>query len=1382
MAAAARDRKENQSYDDGGGYGKFRKRPYRRRETTPYDRPIRNPGLQSSNGGSKGWLSKFVDPAQRLITSGAHKLFASVFRKRLPPPTQQTQPPEPAEGEGNQKQREALSKDKQVETVPLVSSRLLVSSQGGTSRIHDGPSSSNGSGVTDLESMLKQKKFTRHEIDRLTTLLQSRVVDLPIANEEKSAVVPSKSFLMSGNEKFLSTPAKENEVLDQDVASPAELAKAYMGSRPSKVSPSMLGFPNQSWKDDSTLQASQTFRSKGLSTSAIHQSSGLAGSTDNGFTTPRSRGRSAVYSMARLPYSRTQSTKLIQSAATSTDAFSGREFPSQSVLDKGRFSGTKQGTLKRRSSVLDNDIESSSPIRRIRQKANLMSSAAVSARGTRTNLDAEGQLALTSKPATEDEQPKENGDYSMQISGSTPVSSKSSEMASKILQQLDVMVSSKEKSPAKLSPSMLHGQALRSLEKIDSSKFFGSVQNTKANSRNAGMSDGAQCSMPGMSDDAQCSMPEKEDRMDQNGSSQLYTYGDNVAGKSLETHNPIDAAAATTRIKYADQSSKPKNLGFRISVDDYEDFLDIDDEENAVNTTNKLETGDVKLISSSAQEKAAEPATVDMPPVLSGANPILSAKVSQKDTTTLVVGNSNTLASTTPSSSGVINYTAISSQSAAASDKVPSGIFSYGEKASVRTEQNGSAVKAPLFSAASLSTSANDGFGMKFGASSNPQSESSQRMVTVASMVDPVTKQAKNDEDAGRIEPGDSFKRSEIVPSALPSSPAVGMFSFGSGLQNGTLPGPSTSQTVSDGSLSVVPNGSITTDASVNRVNTGSAKATVSPPGSSVFKFGSPASSNLGSLPSTNAVIGTSQTNTITGSESSTGVHVIDSKSSITSSGSVLFGSAPSIVAGTTTSSLFSDSLASSNKSSFVSQFGSIGAPGSSAGSSIFGSAAASSISNNNNLPGASTEGSLFSAAASASTGNNLFNATASSTSTGSSLFSFSAKPATSSITNQSQDLNNSIGSGPVAGTGLSLSTQSTPSQFGSSVSSLFGSTSTAAAASGSSVFGSSSTTKLFSAGASFGATSSTPSEANIVGSTATTSSSLFGSSWSTPSSSIFSAASNSSASSSGFVFGSSSSTATTTGTSVFGSSTNAASTSPFSFSAPAENAPKQTVFGGTNTSFGFGSTSSFASTPSGNNDQMKMEDSMAEDTVQATTPSVPLFGQTATPPLSSGFVFGSGAPAGGTPQFGSTTQSAGNPQFGSTTPSAGNPQFGSPFPSAGNAQFGSATSTTGNPQFGSTTPSGNLQFGSTFPSAGTPQFGSTTPTVGNPQFGSTAASPGNPFQFGGQPNMAATPQNASPFQASGSVEFNAGGSFSLGTGDKSNRRFVKVRKNPRKK
>ena len=86
-------------------------------------------------------------------------------------------------------------------------------------------------------------------------------------------------------------------------------------------------------------------------------------------------------------------------------------------------------------------------------------------------------------------------------------------------------------------------------------------------------------------------------------------------------------------------------------------------------------------------------------------------------------------------------------------------------------------------------------------------------------------------------------------------------------------------------------------------------------------------------------------------------------------------------------------------------------------------------------------------------------------------------------------------------------------------------------------------------------------------------------------------------------------------------------------------------------------------------------------------------------------------------------------------------------------------------------------------PAPAAPIFGQQpAPSQSNFVFGASAPSGASPFQFGSQQNTA--PQNPSPFQASGSQEFNAGGSFSLGTGggDKSGRRFLRVKHKQRKK
>lgn len=147
--------------------------------------------------------------------------------------------------------------------------------------------------------------------------------------------------------------------------------------------------------------------------------------------------------------------------------------------------------LKRRSSVLDNEIGSFGPIRRIRQKQSFLSSRGLSSPVSGNISISGGGLGseASQKPSSIQKLNSfENGANTMPSTSFSSVPSKSSEMASKILQQLDKLVSPKDKSyesklhslmdksPTKLSPSMLHGRALKSLEAVDSSKFLGDVQ------------------------------------------------------------------------------------------------------------------------------------------------------------------------------------------------------------------------------------------------------------------------------------------------------------------------------------------------------------------------------------------------------------------------------------------------------------------------------------------------------------------------------------------------------------------------------------------------------------------------------------------------------------------------------------------------------------------------------------------------------------------------------------------------------------------------------------------------------------------------------------------------------------------------------------------
>lgn len=87
-----------------------------------------------------------------------------------------------------------------------------------------------------------------------------------------------------------------------------ELAKSYMHKRP--ISPSVLGFRGQTLKENSAAiyPHNLTSPSKLPITPLVPRTSGRVEARENGFITPRSRGRSAIYSMARTPYSRVHPT------------------------------------------------------------------------------------------------------------------------------------------------------------------------------------------------------------------------------------------------------------------------------------------------------------------------------------------------------------------------------------------------------------------------------------------------------------------------------------------------------------------------------------------------------------------------------------------------------------------------------------------------------------------------------------------------------------------------------------------------------------------------------------------------------------------------------------------------------------------------------------------------------------------------------------------------------------------------------------------------------------------------------------------------------------------------------------------------------------------
>ncbi|KAM7532238.1 hypothetical protein LguiB_035648 [Lonicera macranthoides] len=1118
--------------------------------------------------------------------------------------------------------------------------------------------SSNGSGISELEQMLKQKSFTRSEIDRLTELLHSRTIEFPArddgklteanhsnppSNLERHEELSSSPMQENRNGNFIGipTPAVSTRVLEEDVASPAELAKAYMGSRPSNISPSMLGFRSQTLRDDTTFLNDVSFPSKSPIMSFTSKSAVRVGVPENGFMTPRTRGRSAIYSMIRTPYSRVHPTITQKGARSTNYGFTG---PSSSprAWDLGGQSGTKQLALKRSSSVLDDDIGSVGPIRRIRQKSNLSSQGSPAVK----HRSAQKLLLLNESKHKVSNTVEGNGDNSTASTSYAHVPSKSSEMAAKILEHLEKMtpkekssesklLAVRDKSPTKLTPNMLSGQALRSLENVDSSKF---MQNTEI-SHNARLPDARDSSTS-----------HNQDKVEGNGPKK---FGHDTSSLNSGTvasvkDGVLNAKTSDSGVSNFALEPPQKKRAFQMSA--HEGTLELDDRMHSNGFVYRLpsEGQEGKREKSVVESKVGAAAALELvktpafPEVKTPADSVFSKKADLETYGTSVVGGKNT-DFTLPSTFQPVDLI----QSISAVDKaVPS------KDSNASPNMLGSISKTVdnfLPFNFSSSASANIFSSLKSGFQSDPELQSSKSMANVTSgtseaQLKTVEADNKNTQEAGELK-----GNSETLPSAASSStPPSSIFSSPvkiSNLNNGSLaPKPSvfpstgplapsfnfSNQMVSNSSALIPSSTSASTITSVattsatafsSALSTSTSAPAPSLPSAPIFSFGSsstpPSTASTTSGVETADKIAKAEAGKI--SDNVTSLPFSGPSSGIASTGSSIFG--------------FSSAATSSTTANYESQ------------ASVFGTGSGSLV---------------------------------------------SAPPVVAS-----------------SGTGVATVAQSVPFQFGPSgsfpgfgasgpasfttSSSLFGSSGptasgTASFTASASLFSSSSpAAKLFGSGPGFGNSSSTSSvETSSVSSAIGAASSTFGSSWQTNKSPIFGASFNSPSPSPGFSFGMSSSSSvgvTNTRPMVFGSSTGASSGSMFSFTSAATTS-SMPAFGN--------SAAPVISAPSTNGDQMNMEDSMAEDPVQASTSTVPVFGQPVSPPTP-GFMFGSAA----------------------------------------------------------------------------------------------APSPSVPsFQFGGQQSQVVAPQNLPPFQASGSVDFNAGGSFSLGSGggDKSGRRIVRPSKSRNRK
>lgn len=240
------------------------------------------------------------------------------------------------------------------------------------------------------------------------------------------------------------------------------------------------------------------------------------------------------------------------------------------------------------------------PIRRTRQKSNLLypkglsslpssyTSIPVSGIGSRTAqhvqstkvhpFSSSGGKQLYSSE-TKRNMSKMSAEFENDMTPSSSFSQiplRSSEMASKILEQLEKLTPPKEKSselkllsmrnnsPMKLSPSMLHGPALRSLEDVDSSKYLENVEEIRSNDAK----------------DAKDLSSQKNDKVEESSSLKFkvpndksISTGDGVGSSSVPTKDVVSSSglqvsflSPSSRTKCAFQMSAHEVCGFYFPV------------------------------------------------------------------------------------------------------------------------------------------------------------------------------------------------------------------------------------------------------------------------------------------------------------------------------------------------------------------------------------------------------------------------------------------------------------------------------------------------------------------------------------------------------------------------------------------------------------------------------------------------------------------------------------------------------------------------------------------------------------------------------------------------------------------------------------------------
>lgn len=353
--------------DAVGGAGGKQLRPRRRvgSSRTPYDRPLVGrhapTELRISNGNGGGsWFSKFLSP----IANGAGRLLSSVFRRQESDETSSYSSSTDDEDENSSEEEQ----EDNARVVAAVENRIVTGSLKQSGEPASVGNEKSESKLLEIEQVLVGKTFTRDEFIHLTELLQSRIVDsssskvyggtasteqlhetylrhTALEEAQRWSEERRKEREESGNGGWdsglcgnVSRLALSPDILHKASSSPADIAKAYMGTQHTwSSSPLSL---------QSHLSRDEVIQSR-LKSLLVPRTTECWSDTYRTPTPARMSNR--MQSLSCTPYAMADHL--------------------QTPYYRAAYSQNSLQMLKRRSSVIDDSWASAGTIRRIRQKS-----------------------------------------------------------------------------------------------------------------------------------------------------------------------------------------------------------------------------------------------------------------------------------------------------------------------------------------------------------------------------------------------------------------------------------------------------------------------------------------------------------------------------------------------------------------------------------------------------------------------------------------------------------------------------------------------------------------------------------------------------------------------------------------------------------------------------------------------------------------------------------------------------------------------------------------------------------------------------------------------------------------------------------------------------